>query len=52
MAFEPETLDITEPFWDFNGDWGDPYIKESAGRPLRLPNNVKDAIKKQKKLDL
>jgi len=49
MAFEPETLDITEPFWDFNGDWGDPYIKESAGRPLRLPNNVKDAIKKQKK---
>lgn len=47
MAFEPETLDITERFWDFGGDWGDPYIKESAGRPLRLPNNVKDAIKKQ-----
>ena len=49
MAFEPETLDITEPFWDFNGDWGDPYIKESSGRPLRLPNNVKEAIKKQEK---
>ena len=49
MAFEPETLDITEPFWDFNGDWGAPYIKESSGRPLRLPNNVKEAIKKQEK---
>ena len=48
MAFEPNKLDITEPFWDFNGDWGDPYVKESSGRPKKLPNNFDDAIKKQK----
>ena len=47
MAFEPESLDIKEPIWDFDGDWGDPYIKESAGRPLKLPNNLEEAQTKQ-----
>lgn len=49
MAFEPENLKIVEPIWDFNGDWGDPYIKSPLGRPLPLPNNIKDAKVKQLK---
>jgi len=49
LAFEPESLDIKEPIWDFNGDWGDPYIKESAGRPLKLPNDLTKAKAKQQK---
>lgn len=47
MAFEPDTLNIAEPIWKFGDDWGDPYIKESAGRPLRLPNNEQKAKEKQ-----
>ena len=47
MAFEPDTLNITEPIWKFGDDWGDPYIKESAGRPLSLPNNEQKAKEKQ-----
>ena len=47
MAFEPQSLNIVEPIWDFGGDWGDPYIKESTGRPLKLPNNLEKAKEKQ-----
>ena len=47
MAFEPENLKIVEPIWDFNGDWGEPYIKSPLGRPLPLPNNIEDAKLKQ-----
>jgi len=45
MAFEPEKLLIAEPIWDFNGDWGNPYIKSAEGRPLKLPNNIDGANK-------
>ena len=48
FAFEPESIDIVEDIWNFNGDWGDPYIKEVTGRPLRLPNNILQANEKQK----
>lgn len=46
FAFEPEIVDISEDLWDFDGDLGFPYVKESSGRPLKLPNDEYDRNKK------
>jgi hypothetical protein len=46
FAFEPKNVSVSEEIWDFDGDLGHPYVKDSSGRPLKLPND--ENLRKEK----